>query len=60
MLCVVVAVGHRQKPSWCLTTAIPPRIPAAFATLSHCAGSGGAVGAKRVSSSSPYPHSLPV
>ena len=57
---VVVLVGHRQNPSWCFTTAIPPFIPAALAASSHCRGLGFLVGANVLSLSVPSPHSLPV
>ena len=50
--CPVVAVGHRQKPSWCLAVRITPRNPACASVPTIWSGSK-SVGAKTSGDSSP-------
>src|ERR1035438_6069939 len=52
MLCSVVLVGHRQKPSWCLQVRMTPRMPAAARALIMASASN-AVGLKMLGFSSP-------
>ena len=57
--CLVVLVGQRQKPSWCLAVIIAILKPPSFSERTHCSQSS-SVGLKTAGSSFPLPHSLPV
>ena len=59
MLCSVVFVGQRQKPSWCLATTTKPRMPPSLHAPTIWSASN-RVGFRSAGSSSPYPHSRSV
>ena len=57
--CLVVTVGQRQKPSWCLAVRISVLKPPALAARAHCMASS-ALGLKIAGNSLPSPQSRSV